>query len=89
MCCEPADTASAIQRLFVGRTKGLKGDGVGMDIRVFPPNARDNRFERSMGDSLRQQNEKQEMQEVTSALFLTACIIPEHLFSFTIDRADA
>lgn len=48
----------------MGRTKGLKGDGAGMDIRVFPPKARDSRFERSMGDALRQQNEKLEMQEV-------------------------
>lgn len=59
-----AGTPSILQRLFMGRTKGLKGDGAGMDIRVFPPKARDNRFERSMGDALRQQNEKLEMQEV-------------------------
>ncbi len=57
-------TPSILQRLFMGRTKGLKGDGAGMDIRVFPPKARDSRFERSMGDALRQQNEKLEMQEV-------------------------
>lgn len=48
----------------MGRNKGLKGDGAGMDIRVFPPKARDSRFERSMGDALRQQNEELEMQEV-------------------------
>lgn len=50
----------------MGRNKGLKGDGAGMDIRVFPPKARDSRFERSMGDALRQQNEELEMQEVSS-----------------------
>lgn len=59
-----AETPSVLHRLFMGRTKGLKGDGAGMDIRVFPPKARDSRFERSMGDTLRQQNEKLEMQEV-------------------------
>ncbi|CAB1118069.1 unnamed protein product [Ectocarpus sp. CCAP 1310/34] len=56
-------TPSVLDRLFTGQTKGLKGDGAGMDIRVFPPKARDTRFERSMGDALRQQNEKLEMQE--------------------------
>eukprot|EP00903_Cladosiphon_okamuranus_P007586 g7359.t1 len=64
---EPAtegnETPSILQRLFMGRTKGLKGDGAGMDIRVFPPKTRDSRFERSMGDALRQQNEKLDMQE--------------------------
>lgn len=68
-----ADTPSVLQRLFMGRTKGLKGDGAGMDIRVFPPKARDSRFERSMGDALRQQNEKLEMQEV----FDSSCIIDD------------
>lgn len=48
----------------MGQTKGLKGDGAGMDVRVFPPKARDNRFERSMGEALRHQNEKLEMEEV-------------------------
>ena len=50
--------------MFAGRTKGLKGDGAGMDVRVLPPEMRDSRFERSMGDALRQQNETLEMQEV-------------------------
>ncbi|CAN0294874.1 unnamed protein product [Pylaiella littoralis] len=60
---EGAATPSVLQRLFMGRNKGLKGDGAGMDIRVFPLKARDSRFERSMGDALRQQNEELEMQE--------------------------
>ncbi|CBJ30460.1 conserved unknown protein [Ectocarpus siliculosus] len=60
-------TPSVLDRLFMGQTKGLKGDGAGMDIRVFPPKARDTRFERSMGDALRQQNEKLEMQETEAS----------------------
>lgn len=47
----------------MGRTKGLQGDGAGMDVRVAPPKVRDSRFERSMTEALRQQNEKLEMQE--------------------------
>lgn len=47
----------------MGSTKGLRDDGAGMDVRVSPPKARDCRFERSMGEALRQQNEKLEMQE--------------------------
>lgn len=57
-------TPSVLHRLFMGRTKGLQGDGAGMDVRVLPPKARDNRFERSMGEALRHQNEVLEMQEV-------------------------
>lgn len=59
-----AGTPSVLHRLFMGRTKGLQGDGAGMDVRVSPPKARDSRFERSMGEALRQQNEKLEMEEV-------------------------
>ena len=61
------DTPSVLHRLFAGRTKGLKGDGAGMDVRVLPPGMRDSRFERSMGEALRQRNETLEMQEVSSA----------------------
>lgn len=73
-CCHDVSTGtpSVLQRLFMGRNKGLKGDGAGMDIRVFPPKARDSRFERSMGDALRQQNEELEMQEVSpSQIFVS------------------
>ena len=36
-----------------------------MDVRVLPPGMRNSRFERSMGEALRQQNETLEMQEVS------------------------
>lgn len=55
----------------MGRTKGLQGDGAGMDVRVLPPKARDNRFERSMGEALRHQNEVLEMQEVRCMMLYT------------------
>ncbi|CAM9470140.1 unnamed protein product [Discosporangium mesarthrocarpum] len=56
-------TPSTLQRLFTGRTKGLEGDGIGMDVRVSPLKARDIRFERSMGEAVRQEDELLEMQE--------------------------
>lgn len=41
-----------------------------MDVRVLPPKARDSRFEKSMGEALRQQNEKLDMLEVNiSAIY--------------------
>lgn len=72
----------------MGRNKGLKGDGAGMDIRVFPPKARDSRFERSMGDALRQQNEELEMQEVSPSqircLLAILSTISKHCFRLDV-----
>ncbi|CAM9179945.1 unnamed protein product [Ectocarpus fasciculatus] len=81
-------TPSVLDRLFMGQTKGLKGDGAGMDIRVFPPKARDTRFERSMGDALRQQNEKLEMQE-TEANTLDRNAVATGVASFLEDALNS
>lgn len=77
---QSADTPSVLQRLFMGRTKGLQDDGAGMDVRVSPPKGRDSRFERSMAEALRQENEKLEMQEVLAPLnTIIQCIRIPHM----------
>lgn len=55
--------------LPVGQARNLQLDGEEPNVRVLPHKARDFRFEKSMGEALRQQNEKFEMQEVRSRAF--------------------
>lgn len=52
------------QELLASLCRGLGDDAGGANVRVLPPKARDVRFEKSMGEALKQQNEKLEMQEV-------------------------